>query len=113
MRKSIVVTLVLCMSALVSSSALALVAANRSSAQTGTPAIEHVKPQPVVEATPPAVKTIAKRRDAFVASKSAATTPAPATKEAPTTVGLDMSTMRCVKRPLSSGKPGETVTVCE
>jgi hypothetical protein len=65
MRKSIVVTLVLCMSALVTSSALALVASNRSAAHAGTRAVEHAKPAPVVEATPPAIKTVAKRRDAL------------------------------------------------
>ncbi len=112
MRKSVIVTLVLCMSALISSSALGLVVVNKRATHTGTPAIEHVKPAPIGEATPPATKTIVKRMEVIGASKIESPTAA-APKIANTTVGLDMSTMRCVKRPLSSGKPGETVTVCE
>lgn len=115
MRKSVVVTLVLCMSALVTSSAFALVAANQSATSLGTPAVEHVKPAPITEAAPPpAIKTIAKRSDSFVSPKPpSAKNRFNAIQEAPTTSALDMSTLRCVKRPLSSGKPGETVTVCE
>jgi hypothetical protein len=111
MRKSIVVTLVLCMSALVTSSALALVVVNKQAAHMGTPAIEHMKPSPVGEATPPTVKTIAKRAEVLAAPKAEPTAAAP--KAAPATVGLDMTAVRCVKRPLSSGKPGEMITVCE
>lgn len=112
MKKSIVVTLALCMSALVTSSALALAVVNKQAAHMGTPAIEHMKPSPVSEATPPTVKTIAKRAEVLAAPKAESLIAA-APKAAPATLGLDMSTTRCVKRPLSSGKPGETVTVCE
>ena len=112
MQKSLVVTLVLCVSALVTSSALGLVVANQRAAHLGTPALEHVKPAPDNEATPPKVITMAKRMELLPAPKTEARAN-PASKPVAAPIGLDMSTTRCVKRPLASGKPGETVTVCE
>ena len=112
MKKTVLVTMGLLVTALATTSAFGLAAMNERAANAGTPAVEHVKPAPVAEATPPAIKTIAKRREVGPAAK-----PAPAPQAAKPTeakpIGLDMSTSRCVTRPLSSGKPGETVTVCE
>jgi len=113
MRKKVFITIGLLMSALVTTSAFGFVAAKEQAANAGTPAIEHVKPAPVAEATPPVIKVIAKRMEVIGPSKplSVASQPAKSIESKP--IGLDMSKSKCVTRPLSSGKPGETVTICE
>lgn len=113
MRKPVMLALVLCTSALVTSSAFGLVASRERAAHAGTPAVEHVKPAPVAEATPPAIKTIAKRSDVGAAKPEAPAPPKATKPPAPETIGIDMTSPRCTKRPLGSGKPGEMVTVCE
>jgi hypothetical protein len=113
MRKKVFITMGLLISALATTSAFGFVAAKKQAANTGTPAVEHVKPAPVAEATPPAIKVIAKRREVMTSGKPIAQTTQPPKSTESTGIGLDMSKSKCVTRPLSSGKPGETVTICE